>query len=68
MKPKFIDSDKEYIQALYELSQLDDDDDWELYKQQERNHIENDIDVETYLKYVTIPGSISQNYLDKQEE
>jgi hypothetical protein len=60
MKPKFIDSDKEYIQALYELNQLDDDDDWELYKQQERNHIENDIDVETYLKYVTIPGSISQ--------
>lgn len=61
MKPKFIDSDKEYIQALYELSQLDDMDDWELYKQQERNHIENDIDVETYLKYVTIPKSISQN-------
>lgn len=60
MKPKFIDSDKEYIQALYELSLLDDDDDWELYKQQERNHIENDIDVETYLKYVTIPKSISQ--------
>jgi hypothetical protein len=61
MKPKFIDSDKEYIQALYELSQLDDMDDWELYNQQERNHIENDIDVETYLKYVTIPKSISQN-------
>jgi hypothetical protein len=61
MKPKFIDSDKEYIQALYELSQLDDMDDWELYQQQERNQIENDIDVETYLKYVTIPKSISQN-------
>ena len=54
MKPKFIDSDKEYIQALYELNLLDDDDDWELYKQQERNHIENDIDVDTYLKYVKV--------------
>ena len=54
MRMKFIDSDEEYIQALYELSLLDDDDDWELYKQQERLHIENDIDVETYLKNVKV--------------
>ena len=54
MRMKFIDSDEEYIQALYELSLLDDDDDWELYKQQERLHIENDIDVKTYLKYVKV--------------
>ena len=54
MRMKFIDSDEEYIQALYELSLLDDDDDWELYKQQERLHIDNDIDVETYLKYVKV--------------
>lgn len=51
MKPKFIDSDEEYIQALYELNQLDDEDDWELYQQQEKNSIDNEIDTETYLRY-----------------
>ena len=51
MKPKFIDSDEEYIQALYELNQLDDEDDWELYQQQEKNSIDNQIDTETYLRY-----------------
>jgi hypothetical protein len=51
MKPKFIDSDEEYIQVLYELNQLDDEDDWELYQQQEKNSIDNQIDTETYLRY-----------------
>jgi hypothetical protein len=48
---KFIDSDKEHIQVLAELGQLDDMEDWELYKQQEEK-FEQDIDIETWAKYL----------------
>lgn len=53
MSKKFIDSQEEHIKVLAELNQLDDDDDWELYKQQE-SRLEQDIDIDTWFKYVKV--------------
>lgn len=50
MRYKVIDSDKEHVEILFELRQLDDMDNWELYQQQERL-LDNDIDVDTWRKY-----------------
>lgn len=54
MRYKFIDSDEEYIQALDELNQLDEMDNWPLYVEQEKR-LDTDVDVNTWFKYVKKP-------------
>ena len=46
---QFIDDDAQYHQVLFQLGLLDDDDNWPLFCELQRQ--EPDIDVETYLKY-----------------
>jgi hypothetical protein len=55
MNNNFIDDDEEHIRVLYELKLLDDLEDWELFKKQEE-YLDNDVDTETYLKYLRVNG------------
>lgn len=56
MKPKeFIDDHEEHIHVLYELKILDDLEDWKLFQKQEE-FLDNDVDIDTYLKYLRING------------
>ncbi len=56
MKPKeFIDDHEEHIRILYELKILDDLEDWKLFQKQEE-YLDNDVDIDTYLKYLQING------------
>jgi hypothetical protein len=56
---KFIDSQKEHNQILYELGILDDEEDWPLFQQMQREHLDDlDIDdLDLWWKYMVIPGS-----------
>jgi hypothetical protein len=45
---KPIYSEEEHIQVLFELGLLDDMEDWELFKEQEKRF---DIDDEAWIKY-----------------
>lgn len=49
---KFIDTDSEYHQVLFELELLNDDDDWDLFCQLETDTV----DFEIYKKYVRLNG------------
>ena len=49
---KFIDTDSEYHQVLFELELLNDDDDWDLFCQLETDSV----DFEIYKKYVRLNG------------
>jgi hypothetical protein len=51
MKNKIIDDDSEHHRILFELGLLDDDDDWKLFQEQERQYEENLTDDETVAKY-----------------
>jgi hypothetical protein len=53
---KFIDSDKEHVQVLYELGILDDDDNWELFQKMQGEVIANDPDIETWFRYMKRPS------------
>ena len=56
---KFIDSQKEHNQILYELGILDDEEDWPLFQRMQREHLDDlDIDdLDLWWKYMVIPGS-----------
>ena len=56
---KFIDSQKEHNQILYELGILDDEEDWPLFQQMQREHLDDlDIDdLDLWWKYMVTPGS-----------
>lgn len=51
---KSINSTEEHNRVLFELGILDDMEDWELFKEQERrfDQVLDTIDINTYLKYV----------------
>lgn len=53
---KFIDDVKEHIRILYELGILDDEEDWALFQKMER---ENDIDEETWRKYMRMRDDLN---------
>lgn len=46
---KPINSEEEHIQVLFELGLLDDMEDWELFKEQEKRF--DTVDDETWIKY-----------------
>lgn len=50
---KFIDTKEEHNKVLFDLRLLDDDDDYELFRKLPDDTEE--IDVDTYLKYVLPP-------------
>ena len=56
---KFIDSQKEHNQILYELGILDDEEDWPLFQQMQWEHLDDlDIDdLDLWWKYMVYPGS-----------
>ena len=55
---KTIDNDKkEHIQILYELGILDDEEDWPLFQKMQDESIDKEIDLDTWWKYMVIPGS-----------
>ena len=56
---KFIDSQKEHNQILYELGILDDEEDWQLFQRMQREHLDDlDIDdLDLWWKYMVPPGS-----------
>lgn len=49
--PKVIDNEKEHHQVLYELGLLDDDDNYQLFLQQERELREHEPDIDTWMQY-----------------
>lgn len=55
-KLKFIDDDREHHRILKDLGIIDDLEDWELFKEQERafDRIDDEIGIDTYLKYVKL--------------
>lgn len=50
---KFINTDTEHNQVLFELGLLDDDDDYQLFRKMQNFESEFEIDLETWNKYMT---------------
>ena len=51
MNYNYINNDLEHFKILFELGILDDLEDWEMYKEQEKR-FDTDVDIETYFNYV----------------
>lgn len=59
---KYIDTNAEHNQVLYELGILDDDEDWNLYCKMQDEFTEHEIDLDTWCKYTgTVPRKIPES-------